>query len=69
LVNDLVDKPWLRVTGQTLTVRSWLFWNVLRPNPSLIGDEWVSLAVALLTVSFWIAVAGLLYRRSIRLAV
>lgn len=69
LVNDLVDKPWLRVAGQTLTARSWLFWNVLRPNPSWIADEWVSLAVALVTVAFWIAVAGVLYGRRIRLAV
>lgn len=69
LVNDLVDKPWLRVAGQTLTVRSWLFWNVLRPVPFWIGDNWLSLVVALLTVAVWIAVAGVLYARGIRLAV
>jgi predicted acyltransferase len=68
LVSDMFDKPWLRVAGQTLTVRSWLFWDVLRPATSGIGDEWISLAVALLTVTFWIAVAGLLYGRGVRLS-
>ena len=68
-VGHLFDKPWLRVDGQTLTVRSWLFWDVLRPITPAIGDEWLSLILAVATVSFWVGVAGLLYARSVRLQV
>jgi predicted acyltransferase len=34
-----------------------------------IGDEWISLMFALLTVALWIAVAGALYRRGVRIQV
>jgi predicted acyltransferase len=68
LFGDLSDKPWLHVGGQTLTFRSWLFWDVLRPFTS-IGDEWLSLLVAVATVTIWIAVARFLYVRKIRIQV
>jgi predicted acyltransferase len=69
LVSHMFDKPWLRVDGQILTIRSWLFWDGLRPLIPDLGDEWLSLAAALLTVVFWAGVAGMLYRRDIRLQV
>jgi predicted acyltransferase len=34
-----------------------------------IGDEWISLIFALLTVTLWIAVAGVMYRRGVRFQV
>jgi hypothetical protein len=34
-----------------------------------IGDEWISLTFALLTVGLWIAVAGVLYRQGVRIQV
>jgi predicted acyltransferase len=69
LARDLADKPWLRVSGQTLTVRSWVFWDIVRPAIPRIGDEWISFFVAMATVTFWIFVAGVLYRRGVRLHV
>ena len=69
LTRDLADKPWLRVSGQTLTARSWVFWDIVRPAIPRIGDEWISFFIALATVTLWIFVAGLLYRRGVRLHV
>jgi hypothetical protein len=45
-----------------------VFWDVPRPSIAVIG-EWISLIFALLTVLFWISVAGVLHRRGIRLQV
>ncbi len=68
-VGHLFDKPWLGAGGQTATVRSWLFWNVLRPRTRGMPDEWLSFAIGLATVVVWIGVAGVLYRRHIRIQV
>jgi predicted acyltransferase len=69
LVSHMFDKPWLHIGGQTLTIRSWLFWDVWQPWMPSLGEEWVSLLAAILTVLVWAALAGLLYRREIRLQV
>jgi predicted acyltransferase len=69
LVGHSLDAPWLRVAGQQTAPRTWLFWDVLQPLAPGAGDEWISLTFALLTVAFWIAVAGALYRRGIRIQV
>ena len=68
-VGHLLDKSWLPVGGQYLPPRTWLFWDVLRPLIPGIGDEWISLAFALLTVALWTALAGVLYRRGVRIQV
>lgn len=69
VVSHLFDKPWLRVHGQTLTIRSWLFWDVLRPLIPVVNDEWLSLCAAVATVFVWAGLAWLLYRRGTRLQV
>lgn len=65
----LCDKPWLHVGGQTATVRSWLFWNLLRPRIRIASDEWLSFAIGLATVVLWVGVAAMLHRRHIRIQV
>ncbi len=69
LISLALDKPWLRIHGQILTLRSWLFWDVLRPMPFTMHDEWLSMIVALATVALWTLAAGALYRRGIRFQV
>jgi predicted acyltransferase len=69
LAGHTLDQPWLRVAGQPIALRTWLFWDVLQPLMAGIGDEWISLTFALLTVAFWIAVAGVLYRQGVRIQV
>ncbi len=62
LLGHLLDAPWYRVAEHQMTLRAWLFWDVLQPSMSGIGDEWLSLIFALLTVTVWIGVAGVLER-------
>jgi predicted acyltransferase len=69
LLDHTLDQPWLRVAGQPIAARTWLFWDVLQPHMPGIGDEWISLTFALLTVGLWIAVAGVLYRQGVRIQV
>ena len=65
----LLDAPWPRGGAQQMTIRAWAYWSVLRPLMPGPRDEWISLMFALLTVLWWIAVAGVLYRRNIRVQV
>jgi predicted acyltransferase len=69
LVGHTLDQPWIRVAGQATTPRTWLFFDLLQPALPGIGDEWISLLFALLTVALWIAVAGVLYRQGVRIQV
>jgi predicted acyltransferase len=69
LLDHTLDQPWLRVAGQSIAPRTWLFWDVLQPHMWGMGDEWISLTFALLTIGFWIAVSGLLYRQGVRIQV
>jgi predicted acyltransferase len=69
LLGHTLDQPWLRVGGQPTALKTWLFWDVLSPMAPGTGEEWISLTFALLTVAFWIGVAGMLYRRSVRIQV
>lgn len=52
-----------------MTLRAWLFWDLLRPLAPDVPDEWLSLAFALVTVMWWTAVAGALHKRRIRIHV
>jgi predicted acyltransferase len=69
LLGHLLDAPWPRVAGPHMTTRAFLFWDVLQPLAPGVGDEWLSLAFALVTVALWTAVAGELYRRGLRIQV
>jgi predicted acyltransferase len=69
LVGHVRDWP-ITVNGDDWTVQSWLFWQVFEPPlGNYLSDPAISLVVGLLTVAVWIAVAGLLYRRNIRIVV
>ena len=66
LVGHLLDAPWPGQGGQSMTLRAWAFWSVLSPLGGEVADEWLSLLFAILAVIGWAAVAGVLYRRNIR---
>lgn len=70
LTSHLLDRPWLRVAGETMDLKTWLFWELIDP---LVGgrleEMGVSFVFALLTLAAWTAVAGLLYRRGVRIHV
>jgi predicted acyltransferase len=69
LCGHLLDAPWGAADAQVMTVRAWLFWDVLHPVVPGMGEEALSLGFALLTVALWTGVAGLLYRYDVRIQV
>ncbi len=70
LTGHLLDQPWLRIAGEATDPKTWLYWELLDP---LVGgrleEMGMSLLFALLTLAVWTAVAGLLYRRGVRIHV
>jgi predicted acyltransferase len=69
LCGHLLDAPWSRGAAQQMTLRAWIFWDLLRLLAPDVRDEWLSLAFALVTVACWTTVAGALSRRRIRIQV
>jgi predicted acyltransferase len=68
LAGHLLDRA-IRVHGEYTTTRAWIFWTVLMPRFGGFSPTAVSFAVACATVAIWIALAGALYARNIRLQV
>jgi predicted acyltransferase len=70
LTGDLIDRSWLPTLEGRTTVKTWLYWGILRPAAGpWFGERGISLLFAVITVAFWTAVAGLLYRKKIRIQV
>jgi predicted acyltransferase len=65
----LLEKPWIREGRGMTTAKSWLFWRFLEPAVPGWPAEWVSFAFAVAYVALWMAVAGVLYRRRVRIQV
>jgi predicted acyltransferase len=69
LAGDLVEQPMLSADSGG-TVKTWVFWQVLEPKiGGAFSEEWASLAFAIALVALSLAVAGVMYRRNIRLHV
>lgn len=69
LVGDLVEQPVLPA-GSGGTMKTWVFWQILEPRVGgAFSEEWASLAFALALVAVSLAVAGVMYRRNIRIQV
>jgi predicted acyltransferase len=69
LCGHLLDAAWTAADAQTMTLRTWIYWDALNPAIPDVPDEALSLGFALLTVLLWTVVAGVLYRRNIRIQV
>lgn len=69
LCGHLLDVTWQAAGAQAMTMRAWIFWDVLHPAVPGLGEETLSLGFALLTVALWTGVAGFLYRYDVRLQV
>ena len=65
LCAHVIDTPWQQGTSQ-MTVRAWIFWDVLSRLAPNVPDTWLSLAFALATVAWWTSVAGALDYRGAR---
>ena len=69
LVGDLFEQPVLPA-GAGGTMKTWVFWEVLEPRiGAAFSEEWASLAFALALVAVSLAVAGVMYRRNIRIQI
>jgi predicted acyltransferase len=69
LIGDLVEQPVLPA-GRGGTMKTWVFWEILEPRSGgAFNEEWASLAFAIALVALSLAVAGLMYRRNIRIHV
>jgi predicted acyltransferase len=69
IVGHLLEDPWLRHRSRWTTPKSWLVWGQLEPALHPLRAEWASLIFAVAFVAVWIAVAGTLYQRRIRIQV
>jgi predicted acyltransferase len=69
LCAHLLDAPWPPGAAQPTTLRALAYWSALRPMVPDLPDEWLSLAFAVGAVACWTSVAGVLYRRGIRIQV
>ncbi len=68
LVGHAIEWPFATRAGQTTTVKTWMVYGVLdRVAGSALPEPVVSLLFAAGFAAFWIAVAGALYRRGIRI--
>src|SRR5262249_34878186 len=68
VVGNLLDDSWIS-RGSRVAPKEWLFWRVLDPALRPRPAEWASLVFGLAFVAVWIAVAGMLYQRRIRIQV
>ena len=69
LTGHLLDQGWIGSTGRT-SARAILFWGMLDPAlGSRIGVRGLSLLFAIVYAAIWTGVAGLLYRRGLRIQV
>lgn len=69
VVGHVLEGAWLvRGSGRT-SPKAIMFWDALEPAMRPLRPEWASLAFGLAFATVWIAVAGLLYKRDIRIQV
>jgi predicted acyltransferase len=69
IVGHALDGVWVRQAGGRTSPKAWLFWRVLQPAMRPAATEWASLAFGLAFAALWMAVAGVLYQRRIRIQV
>jgi predicted acyltransferase len=69
LARHLLDYAWIQQEGRRTSLKDVFFWRYVVRAFGDLGGPRSSLAFALLFAAFWIAVAGALYRRGIRIRV
>jgi predicted acyltransferase len=69
LAGHLIEKPWVREGQDVTTAKAWLFWRFLQPAIPGWPTEWLSFGFAVAYVALWMAVAGVLYKRRVRIQV
>ena len=69
VLGHLLDAAWIHRHGSSISPKLWLFWSVLEPAFRPWRAEWASISFSIVFVAVWLAAAGLLYRKHLRIAV
>ncbi len=69
VVGHLLEQPWVHQSSGRTTPKGWIVWGRIEPALRPLRVEWASLLFAVAFTLLWIAVAGILYRRRIRIQV
>jgi predicted acyltransferase len=69
LVTNVLQRPWWHAAGRTIAPKDWFYWGVLARLLGDGGGRLSSLAYAVIYAAGWIAVAGVMHWRGIRLRV
>jgi len=69
VTGHLLEQPWIRQGSGWTTTKGWIVWEGIEPALRPLRAEWASLTFAIAFTLLWIAVAGILYRRRIRIQV
>jgi len=69
VTGHLLELPWIHQAQGRTTTKGWMVWGTIEPALRPLRAEWASLTFAVAFTLLWIAVAGVLYRRRIRIQV
>jgi predicted acyltransferase len=69
VVGNLLEDAWTLRGGARFAPKEWVFWRMLEPALRPWPAEWASFAFGIGFVAVWVAVAGMLYQRRIRIQV
>jgi predicted acyltransferase len=69
VTGHLLELPWIHLGQGRTTAKGWIVWGTIEPALRPLRTEWASLTFAIAFTVLWIAVAGALYRRLIRIQV
>ncbi len=69
VIGHLLELPWVHLAQSRTTTKGWILWETIEPALRPLRFEWGSLLFAIVYTLLWIAVAGVLYRRRIRIQV
>jgi predicted acyltransferase len=69
VTGHLLEMAWIHQAQGRTTTKGWIVWGAIEPALRPLRAEWASLTFAVGFTVLWIAVAGMLYRRRIRIQV
>jgi predicted acyltransferase len=69
MVGDLLEGSWLSFGFGRTSPKAWVFWELLNPAFPSVPLEWLSLAMAMVYLTLWMAIAGVLWRFRVRVRV
>jgi predicted acyltransferase len=69
LVATVMEWPWIPARSEQVSVKDLVFWRIFAPLDGHVGGAWMSLTFAVCFALIWVATAGVLCRRGVRIQV